>query len=122
VEYFAPAITALSTTLAIMSVLWIYRRTGRADSVHFVFSVGVVIYALFHFYACGVLGIVNPLHGVISGLFVASVAIVNSYCSTCNTSANSINIGMDRRHQNKPVAAERRENSEIHIFPKKISN
>jgi formate hydrogenlyase subunit 4 len=92
-----PFATALTTAIAILSAIWIYRKTNRFDSVHFIFAIGVIVYTLFHFYACGILGIVDPLHGLVTGVFISSVAWVNAYCSSCNTGDNVVNIGVCRR-------------------------
>ena len=98
-ETIAPIITALTTAISILAVLWIYRQTKRVDSVHFVTGIGVVLYTLYHFYACGILGTVNPIHGTITGIFISSMAWINAYCSTCNPNSSFINIGVCRRHK-----------------------
>lgn len=98
-ETIVPIVTAMTTAISILSAMWIYRQTKRIDSVHMVFSVGVIIYTFYHFYACGVLGVIDPVHGTITGLFIASVAWVNAYCSTCNTTPDNINIGVCRRKE-----------------------
>ena len=95
-ELIAPFITALTMAISVMSLVWIYRKTSRIDSVHSVFAVGVIIYAGYHFIACG-LGVINPMYGAVSGLFISSVAWVNAYCSTCNAGTNIVNIGVCRR-------------------------
>jgi len=93
----APFITAFTTAVSVLAGLWIYRRTNRFDTLHFVFAVGVMLYTFYHYYVCGVLGILDPVHSAITGLFISSVAITNAYCSTCNTIDNVINIGVCRR-------------------------
>ena len=95
-EILAHIITAMTTTIAILSALWIYRRTRRLDTIHSLFSIGVIIYTIYHFYACGI-AIVVPLHEVITGLFISSVAWVNAYCSTCNVTGPTVIMGINRR-------------------------
>ena len=95
-DMLAPFITAMTTTIAILSALWIYRRTQRLDTVHLVLSVGIIIYTVYHFYACGV-SIVLPTHEIITGFFLSSVAWVNAYCSTCNTTGTTVIMGINRR-------------------------
>lgn len=109
-ETLAPFVTAITTAIALLSAVWILRRTKRVDSVHFIFSIGIIVFTMYHFYACGVLGIINPMHGIITGLFISSVAWVNAYCSTCNNLDSVVNIGIDRRKE--PPITRRRVSSD----------
>ena len=118
-EIFAHVMTALTTALSVLSVLWIYRRTGRINTIHSIFGGGVVLYTMYHFYTCSILGIVDPVHSIISGLFISSVAIVNAYCSTCNAVDSVVNIGVCRRKANnngRPSKVDRRHADSHTIF------
>jgi len=112
----APLITAMTTAIAILSVIWIYRRTKRIDSVHCIFGSGIVLYTLYHFYACGILEVVDPIHGIITGLFISSVAWVNAYCSTCSTIDNVVNIGINRRKELQKIGDEDRRTIDSHTI------
>ena len=114
-EWLAPYMTAFTGAISILSALWIIRRTKRVDTLHFVFSIGVMIYTFYHFYACSILGIVDPLHGLITGLFISSVAVVNAYCSTCNT-VEDVNIGVCRRKNEAIVIEEDRRKVNSHTI------
>lgn len=91
-----PFITAFTTAVAVLAGFWVYRKTGRLDTIHFVFGIGVICYTCYHYYAVS-LGFSDPVHTVVSGLFNGSVAITNAYCSTCRDYVGKIKIGVDRR-------------------------
>ena len=113
----APFITAFTTAISILAGLWILRRTKRVDTLHFVFSVGVMCYTFYHYYVCGILGVVDPVHSAVTGLFISSVAIVNAYCSTCNSIDNVVNIGVCRRTiPSKKVEDDRRQVNSHTLF------
>jgi len=118
----APFITAFTTAISVLAGLWIYRRTKRFDTLHFVFAVGVMLYTFYHYYVCGVLGILDPVHSAVTGLFISSVAITNAYCSTCNTIDNVINIGVCRRKIPKADIDPDRRKVESHTIFKSVEH
>ena len=97
-ESIAPFITAMTMAIAVLAAFWIYRKTDRINSVHCIFAGGIIVYTIYHFLACG-MGMIDPFHGAITGIFIASTALINAYCSTC-VGSPSIKIGVDRRKVN----------------------
>jgi len=95
IELITPFVTALSVTIPILSLIWIWRHSTKLGTPNGLFSIVIIAFAGFHFGATGHhYQMINELS---CGLFYILTACMNVFCSTYT----NVNVGVNRRKEQR---------------------
>jgi len=93
IELITPFITALSVTIPILSLIWIWRHSKKLGTPNGIFSIVVIAFAAFHFSASG--HHYQMMNELGCGLFYIVTACMNVFCSTYT----NVNVSVNRRKE-----------------------
>jgi len=91
----ASIMISIAVTVPLLSIVWIWRSTKQIGSASGIFSIFIFAFTLWHYYAAGTGTHHDPMHEIITALFVLATACMNVYCGT-NPQVD-VNIGINRR-------------------------